>query len=150
MTDPIYAVSRSLIFFCCCIGHTCNCFSSLLNRTFAFMLHSEYTTSCYGKKCRMTQRNKQASQTFHCFVLNSHFIQLSECKYVHFCLIVCQTASIFYSVAFQILFGRRFLSAQLIYRGKVEFCHPLYDFRGKESIFFSWMLPTAKIKIREK
>ena len=45
----------------------------------------------------MTQHNKQARQTFHCFVLNSHFIQPSEC------LFVCQTASIFYSVAFQIL-----------------------------------------------
>ena len=33
--------------------------------------------------------NKQARQTFHCFVLNSHFIQSSECKYVLFvCLSV--------------------------------------------------------------
>ena len=27
MTVPIYSVSRWLIFFCCCIWHTCNCFS---------------------------------------------------------------------------------------------------------------------------
>ena len=32
----------------------------------------------------MTQGDKQARQTFHCFVLNNHFIQLSECKYVLF------------------------------------------------------------------
>ena len=36
----------------------------------------------------MTQHNKQARQTFHCFVLNSHFIQPSECKFVFF-LFVC-------------------------------------------------------------
>ena len=30
MTDPIYSVSRWLIFFCCCIWHKCNCVSSLL------------------------------------------------------------------------------------------------------------------------
>ena len=27
MTDPIYSVSRWLIFFCCCIWHTWNCFN---------------------------------------------------------------------------------------------------------------------------
>ena len=27
MTDPIYSVSHRLIFFCCCIWYTCNCFS---------------------------------------------------------------------------------------------------------------------------
>ena len=26
MTDPIYSVACWLIFFCCCIWHTCNCF----------------------------------------------------------------------------------------------------------------------------
>ena len=80
----------------------------------------------------MTQHNKQARQTFHWFVLNSHFIQQSECKYV---LFVCL------SVRLQVLcfryFGRRFFfSAQLMYRGKVELCLPLYDFRGKESKLF--------------
>ena len=83
----------------------------------------------------MTQRNKQARQTFHCFVLNSHFIQPSECKYM-FCLFVCQTASIFYSVAFQILWPEIFFPHTLIYQVKVELCHPLYDFRGKESKLF--------------
>ena len=43
------------------------------------------------------------------------------------------------SVRLQVLrfryFGRRFFSAQLMYQGKVELCHPLYDFRGKESKF---------------
>ena len=38
----------------------------------------------YGKPCRMTQHNKLARQAFHCFILKSHFIQPSECKYVLF------------------------------------------------------------------
>ena len=70
------------------------------------MLHSEYITSCFmakGKKCRMTQHNKEAKQTFHCFVLNSHFIHPSECKYV---LFVC--LSIRMQVSFILLHFRYF------------------------------------------
>ena len=58
------------------------------------MLHSEYTTSCFKAKSVVSHyfqssSNKQARQTFHCFVLISHFIQPSECKYVLFvCLSV--------------------------------------------------------------
>ena len=85
----------------------------------------------------MTQRNKQASKTdisLFCseqsFVFNRLnvnmlflFVCLSDCKYLLF-------------VAFQILWAGVFLSASLFYRGKVELCHPLYDFRGKESKLF--------------
>ena len=60
----------------------------------AFILHWEYNTSCFMAKnviwpnCQSSS-NKQARQTFHCFVLNSHFLHLSECKYVVFvCLSV--------------------------------------------------------------
>ena len=78
----------------------------------------------------MTQRNKQARQTFHCFVLNSHFIQPSECKYVLFvCLSVSPQVSLFHCVSDTL--ARDFLSPQLIFRGKVELYHLLYDFRGK-------------------
>ena len=79
--------------------------------------------------------NMQARRTFHCFVLNSHFIQPSECKYVIFdCLSVRLQVS-FIPLRFR-YFGQIFFSAQLIDRRKVELCHPLYDFRGKESKLF--------------
>ena len=58
------------------------------------MLHSEYTTSCFMAKCVVwhncqSSSNKQERQTFHYFVLNSHFIQPSECKYVFVFCFVC-------------------------------------------------------------
>ena len=89
----------------------------------------------YGKKCRMIQPSKQARHAFHCLVLNSHFIQLSECEYV---LLVCLF------VRLQISFIRcisdtlagDFLSAQFFCRGKVELCHLLNDFCGEESKLF--------------
>ena len=61
---------------------------------------------------------------FFCFVL------LFVCLFL-FCFI-CQTASIFYSLAFQILL----LEMHRRSRGKVELCHPFHDFRGKESKLF--------------
>ena len=82
----------------------------------------------------MTQRNKQARQTFHCFVLISHFIQPSECKYV---LFVCLSVRLQVS---SIRLAGDFLSAHLFYRGKVELCHLLYEFRG-EIIFHGHHLP---------
>ena len=90
----------------------------------------------YGEKCCMTQlqssSNKQARQTFHWFVLNSHFIQPSECKYVLFACFLAECKYRLFPCVSDISAGD-FLSAQLIYRGKFELCHPLYDFRGKES-----------------
>ena len=86
MTDRIYSVSRWLIFFCCCIWHTCNCFLvSLLNRMFAFMLHSEYTPSCFMAKSVLWlnfqgSSNNHTRQTFHCFVLNSFFFSNMSCR----------------------------------------------------------------------
>ena len=63
---------------------------SLLNRMFAFMLHSEYTMCCFMAKSVV--RHNVTRQTFHCFVLN---IQPSECKYVLFvCLSVRLTVHI--------------------------------------------------------
>ena len=113
---------------------------SLLNWMVAFMLNSEYTTSSFKAKSIVrhnfqSSSSKQARQTFHWFVVNSHFIQPSERKYV---LIACL------SVRLQVLFiplrsntlAGDFLSAQLIYRGKVKLFLPLYDFRGKESNWF--------------
>ena len=56
MTDPIYSVSHWLIFFCCCIWHTCNCFSFFTEQNVCiyvtFRIHHKLF---YGKKCRMTQ-----------------------------------------------------------------------------------------------
>ena len=50
---------------------------------FAFMLHSEYTTSCFMAKS-VVWHNFQSSSIRHCFALNSTFIQPSVCKYVLF------------------------------------------------------------------
>ena len=85
---------------------------SLLNRIFEFMLHSEYTTSCFMAKSVVwhnfqSSRNKQARQTFHCFVLNSHFIQLSECKYLLFACLSVRMQESFIPLHFR-YFGRRF------------------------------------------
>ena len=86
----------------------------------------------YGKKCRTTQCNKEARQTFP---FCDHFIQPSECKYVLFvCLSVRVQVTFIRCVSDT--FAGEFLSAQLFYRGDVELCHPLYDFRGKESKLF--------------
>ena len=113
---------------------------SLLNRMFAFMLHSEYTTSCFMAKRVVrhnfqSSSNKQARQTFYCFVLRGHFIQPSECKYILFVCLPIRLQVFFIPLHF-IYFGRRFFCT--VDRGKVELCHPFYDFRGKESkIFFA-------------
>ena len=57
MTDPIYSVSRWVIILCCYVVIDIHVivlfyviFLLLLNRMFAFVLHSEYTTSCFGQK----------------------------------------------------------------------------------------------------
>ena len=62
---------------------------------------------------------------------------LSECKYL---LFPCVSDTL----------AGDFLSAQLIYRGKFELCHPLYDFRGKNEMIFRGccrprLLKSAKI-----
>ena len=144
MTDQIYSVSRWLIFFCCCIWHKLIVLVSLLNRMFAFMLHSEYTTCCFMEKYVIwhnfqSPSNKQARQIFHCFVLNSHFIQPSECKYVPF-VSLGQTASILHSLT---------LAAKLILEGKSS-CATLLRFSRKRiKIIFRgrcrpWKLKSAK------
>ena len=104
---------------------------------FAFILHSKYTTSCLMAKSVIwhnfqSSSNKQASQKFHYFVLNSHFIQPSECKYVLFVCLSVRLQVSFIPLHFR-YFGLRF---SLIYRGKVQLYHPLYDFRRKESKLF--------------
>ena len=114
MTVPIYSVSRRLIFCCCCIWHTCNCFSSLLNRKFAFMLHSEYTMSCfmsrkprYDTTFRVQVTSKQDRHFSFLFLRVILFNRLNfDCKYVFFvCLSVLQVS--FIPLRFR-YFGRRF------------------------------------------
>ena len=55
----------------------------------------------------MTQDNKQARQAFHCFVLNNHFIQPSECKYVLFVCLSVRLQLSFFPLRFR-YFGRSF------------------------------------------
>ena len=137
MTDPIYSVSRWLIFFYCCIWHTRNCFS-IFFFFFFFFNWRECLHLCYIQNTprvvlwqkvsydTTSQASKQARQTFHCFILNSHFIQLSECKYVLFvCLSVWD-----------------FLYAQLIYRRKVIVPPILWFSRKRLEIIFQ--LKSAK------
>ena len=107
------------------------------------MLHSEYTMSCYMVKSivRHTVTSKQDRHfivLFWTVVLFKHlnanmfflFVCLSDCKYLLFrCL------------------PDTFLSAQLIYQGKVELCHPLYDFSRKRiEIFFRGRCRPRKLK----
>ena len=56
MTVLIYSVSRWLIFFCCCIWHTCNCvLVSLLNNVCIYATFRMHNELFYGEKCHMTQ-----------------------------------------------------------------------------------------------
>ena len=128
VTDSSYSKSRWLIFFCCCFVVVI-VLVSLLNRMFAFMLHSEHTTSCFMAKSVIWHKvtSKQDIVLFWTGILFNHlnvnmfflFVFLSDCKYLLFLYDSDTLAG-------------DFLSAQLIYPGKVELRHPLYDFRGKE------------------
>ena len=81
----------------------------------------------------MAQRIKQARHIFHCFVLNSHFVQPSECKYVLFFFFVCQTASIFYSLAFKILWPEIFFPHSCSIEGKSNCATHSTTSAGKKS-----------------
>ena len=76
------------------------------------MLHSECTTSCFMAKSVVwhnfqSSSNKQARQTFHWFVQNSHFIKPSECKYVLFAGLSVRLQVYFIPLHFR-YFGWRF------------------------------------------
>ena len=150
MTDPIYSVSRWLIFFCCCIWQTRNCFFFFFEESVCICVtYRIYHELFYGKKCRMTQLHKQARQTIHCFVMNSHFIQPSECKYVLFVCLSVRLQVSFIPLHFR-YFGRRF-SLRTVDLSTESHCatHSMI-FAEKTRNYFSRTLPTAKIKIREK
>ena len=128
MTDPISSMSRWLRFFCCCIWHARNCFSFFFLTECLLLC---YVQKGYGKKCRMTQlfrvqvtskQNRHFIILFWTVILFTRlnvnmfflFVCLSDCKYL---LFPCVSDT---------------LAVQLIYRGKVELCHPLHNFCGKE------------------
>ena len=101
---------------------------SLLNRMFAFM----FTTSCFIAKS-VVWHNVTSKQDRHYIVLFWTVISFNRLNvnmlFLFVCLLDCKYP-LFRCVS-DTLAGD-FLSAQLIYRGKVELCHhPLYDFRGK-------------------
>ena len=116
------------------------------------MLHSEYTTrfmasSVVGLNFQSSS-NKQARQTFQCFVLNSHFIQPSECKY---CLFVCLSVRLQLSsipIRFS-YFGQRFSfrTVDLSRDSRVVPCatHSTIFAEKNKNYFFLRMLPIAKI-----
>ena len=149
MTDPIYSVSCWLIFFCCCIWHTCNCFCFFVEQNVCiYVTFRIYHELFYGKKCRMTQHNKQARQTFHCLFwtvilfncLNVNlfflFVCLSDCKYLLF-RCVSDTLS------------RDLFPNSWSIEGKSSYATHSKIFVEKNRNYFSRTLPTAKIKIRE-
>ena len=76
--------------------------ASLLNRMFAFMLHSEYTTSWLIAE----------SVVWH-NIQNHLNINIGS-----FCLFVCQTARMFYSLAFKILWPEIFFPHSWYIEGK--------------------------------
>ena len=149
MAEPIYSVSRWLIFFVVVfvIHVHAIVLVSVLNRMFAliyvtFRIHHELF---YGKKGRMTQRNKQARQTFHCFVLNSHFIQPSECKYV---LLVCLSVRLQVSfIPLRFSFGQRFAFRTVDLSRESRFVPPYLRFSRKRfEIFFRGRCRPRKLK----
>ena len=73
---------------------------------------------------------------FNCLNINMFFLLvcLSDCKYL---LFPCVSDTL----------AGDFLSEQLLYWGKLELCHPLYDFRGKKiEIIFRECCRPRKIK----
>ena len=67
-----------------------------------------------------------------------------------FCLFVCQTASISYSLAFQILWPELFFPQSWSIKGMSSYATHSTIFTEKNQNYFSQMLQTAKIKISEK
>ena len=133
MTVPIYSLSRWLFSFVVVFDTHVIVLVSLLNRMFAFMLHSEYT-SCFMAKSVVwhnfqSSRNKQARQTFHCFVLNSHFIQPSECKYVLFACLSVRMQVSFIPLRFR-YFGGRFSFRTVDLLREIQAVSP--------TLWFSW------------
>ena len=137
-----------LIFFCCCIWHTCNCLVSLLNRMFAFILHSEYTTSFFMAKS-VVWHDLTSKQDRH-FIVLFWTVILFNCLNVNmFCFVLSVRLQVsFIPLRFR-YFGQRFsfCTVDLLREGRVVSptlrfswkrikIHPLYDFHGKESKLF--------------
>ena len=116
------------------------------------MLHWEYTTSCFMPKHVIwpnCSSNKQARQTFHCLVLNSRFLQLSECKYVVFVCLSVRLQVSFIPLSFR-YFGRiySFCTVNRLKESRVVpptlwFSRKRIEiiFRGRQS---PWKLKSAK------
>ena len=125
---------------------------SLLNRMFAFMLHSEYTISCFMAKSVVWHKfqsssNKQERHTFHCFIPNRHFIQLSECKHVLFVSLPVRLQVSFIPLRFR-YFGRRF-SFRTVDRSKESWIVPptLRFSRKRINIIFRGRCRPRKLKL---
>ena len=94
-----------------------------LSTTAAFILHSEYTTSCFMAK----------------IALNSNFIQPYVCKYVlfFFSFFFFFFLSVRWQVSFILMrfryFGRRFSFRIVDLSRESRVIPPRHDFRGKES-----------------
>ena len=141
MTHPIYSMSRWLIFFCCCIWHLI-VLVFLLNRMFAFILHSEYTTSCF----MASGFKSQASRTdVSLFCSDSHFfstvwITVNENMFFLF------VSSIFYSLRFR-HFGRRFSFRTVDLSRKSRVLPPTQQFlRTRIKIIFHGRCHPRKLK----
>ena len=154
MADPIYSVSRWLIFFCCCIWHTRhtrNCFSIyIFFFFFAFMLHTEYTTGCFMAKGVVWHNftSKQDKQFIVLFWTAILFNRLNVNMFFFVCLSVRLQVS-FIPLHFR-YFGRRFSLRTVDLSTESHCATHSTIFAEKTRNYFSRTLPTTKIKIREK
>ena len=146
MTDPIYSVSRWLIFFCCVFDNTCNCFCFLLNRMFAFMLHSEYTTGCFMPKS-VVWHNITSKQDRHFIGLFWTVILFNSLNVNMFFLFVCLSDC---KCCISDTLAWDFFPHSWCIEGKSSCATHSMIFEEKNRNYFSRALPTAKIKIREK
>ena len=87
MTDPIYSVSRLLIFFCCCFWHTIYRIECL---HLCYIHNATWVVLWQNKKCHMTQLSgfkSQASRTdVSLFRSDSLFFSTVWMKISSFCL----------------------------------------------------------------
>ena len=97
----------------------------------------------------MTQHNKQARQTFHCFVLNSHFIQPSECKSVLFVCLSVRLQVSFIPLRFRYFVQRFFRTVDLSRENRVM--PPTLRFSRKRiEIIFRGRCRPRKLKSAKK
>ena len=128
MTGPIFQCHADKISFVVIFDINVIVLVSLLSRMFAFMLHSEYTTGCFMAESVVWHNFKSSSKKqARRFIVFFWTVILFNCLNVNmFFLFVCLwDYKYLLSPCVSETLAGDFLSAHLIYRGKVGLCHPL-------------------------